>query len=153
MKANVIARGIACAVVPLAYGTLAHAAGDISRAEPIEIVMEMGSTPDGKMYFKPDHLDLETGKAYKLVLRNVDEVKHELESHALVEKIFTRKIEVVQDGEMLAEIKGGISEVEVGPGATVEWYFVPIQTGTDMAMECAIEGHRQAGMHGTVTVR
>ncbi|TDJ72648.1 MAG: biphenyl 2,3-dioxygenase [Proteobacteria bacterium] len=133
-------------------GSLAMAKGDLSRANPETIVIEMG-TAGQRMYFKPNHLDLETGKAYKLVLRNVDKVKHEIEVPAFTEKVFTRKVEVKDhDGKMLAEIKGAIREVEVGPGGEVEWYVVPIQTGKNLEMECALPGHKQAGMHGTITI-
>ncbi len=57
------------------------------------------------MYSKPNHLDLETGKAYKLVLRNVDKVKHGIAVPEFTEKVFTRKVEVNDyDGKMVAEI-------------------------------------------------
>ena len=130
-----------------------YAAGDLSRASPKEIVMEMGSS-GSSMYFKPNHLDFETGKAYKLVLKNTDKIKHEVESHEFVERIFTRKVEVTdKDGNMLAEIKGGVREIEVGPGGVVEWFFVPVQPGENLAMDCAISGHKEAGMVGTITVK
>lgn len=130
-----------------------HAAGDLSRNNPQEIVMEMGSS-GSKMYFKPDHLDLETGKAYKLVLKNTDKIKHELDAHEMVEKVFTRKVEVAdKDDNMIAEIKGKVTEIEVGPGGTVEWFFVPVQTGNNLPMDCAIEGHKEAGMVGTITIK
>jgi len=130
----------------------AFAAGDLTRADPQEVVMEMGSS-GSSMYFKPSHLEFETGKAYKLVLKNTDKVKHELESHEMVQRIFTRKVEVVDaSGNMLAEIKGNVSEIEVGPGGIVEWFFVPLQPGKNLAMDCAIAGHKEAGMTGTVTI-
>ncbi len=113
----------------------------------------MGTSGD-KMYFKPDHLDLETGKAYKIVLRNVDEAKHEFAGHELIEKLFTRKVEIADaSGGLVAEIKGNVREVEVGPKREVEWFIVPIQTGENIPMECEIEGHKEAGMYGTVTIK
>lgn len=133
--------------------SVAFAAGDLSRNNPQEFVIEMGSTAQGEMYFKPKHLQLETGKAYKLVLRNVDKVKHELDATGFSDKIFTRKVEVADDhGNMLAEIKGSVREIEVGPGGEVEWFVVPVQTGKNLAMECALEGHKKAGMVGTITI-
>ena len=132
--------------------SVAFAAGDLSRNNPQEIVIEMGTTAQG-MYFKPNHLQLETGKAYKLVLKNVDKVKHELEATEFAEKVFTRKVEVKDsDGNMLAEIKGSVREIEVGPGGEVEWFVVPVQTGKNLAMECALPGHKEAGMIGTITI-
>ena len=53
------------ALVPLA----ARAAGDLSRQEPVEIVVELGR-PDARYAFVPNKIELETGKLYKLVFRN-----------------------------------------------------------------------------------
>jgi uncharacterized cupredoxin-like copper-binding protein len=137
----------------LLVASSAYAAGDLSRADPQEIIIEMGTSGD-KMYFKPDHLDLETGKAYKIVLRNVDDAKHEFAGHELMEKLFTRKVEISDaSGNLVAEIKGNIREIEVGPMREVEWFIVPIQTGENIPMECEIEGHKEAGMFGTVTIK
>ena len=130
----------------------AFAAGDLSRADPKEIIIEMGTSGD-KMYFKPDHIDLETGKAYKIVLRNVDQTKHEFAGHELIEKLFTRKVEITDaNGDLIAEIKGNVTEIEVGPKREVEWFIVPIQTGENIPIVCEIEGHKEAGMFGTVTI-
>ena len=141
----------------LAFASSALAAGDLSRADPIEIVIEMGTSDaaDKPMYFKPNHLDLETGKAYKIVLRNVDEIVHEFAAPELALHSFTRKVEIKDEaGEMIAEIFGGnITEVEIGAGHEVEWFIVPVQTGENLPMECLIEGHMEAGMFGTVTIR
>lgn len=132
--------------------TQAFAAGDMSRNSPQEVVLEMG-TSSGRMYFKPNHLEFETGKAYKLVLRNVDPVKHELDAGEFVEKIFTRKVEIKgKDGKLIAEIKGSVREIEVGPNSEVEWFIVPIQTGKNIEMDCALPGHKEAGMFGTITI-
>jgi uncharacterized cupredoxin-like copper-binding protein len=145
---------LSMSALALAFPALAE--GDLSRAEPIELVVEMGATDaaDKPMYFKPNHLELETGKAYKIVLKNLDEVKHEFASPGLMERSFTRKVEITDEaGGLVAEIKGSISEIEVGPGKEVEWFIVPVQTGEDLAMECLIPGHAEAGMVGTITVK
>ncbi len=68
-------------------------------------------------------------------------------------KIFTRKVEVLAaDGTMIAEVKGAVNEVEVGAGGTVEWFIVPVQIGKNIPVECALEGHKEAGMVGTFTI-
>ena len=147
---------LSTSVMAFAFAFPALATGDLSRDNPMEIVIEMGSTDSGdkSMYFKPDHLELETGKAYKLVLKNTDTIKHEFESFGLMERSFTRKVEITDEaGGLVAEIKGSISEIEVGPGKEVEWFIVPVQTGEDLAMECLIPGHVEAGMVGTITVK
>ncbi len=140
-------------VAALLLASAAQAAGDLSRADPTEIVIEMGTSGD-KMYFKPDSIELETGKAYKIVLKNLDDVKHEFEGHEFVEKIFTRKVEIADpSGGLVAEIKGSVTEVEVGPNREVEWFIVPVQTGEDIPVDCALPGHKEAGMFGTITIK
>lgn len=137
----------------IGFATQAYADGDLSRADPTEIVIEMNQKDAKHMFFKPDHIDLKTGKAYKIVFKNMDKIVHEFAAPEFLAKVFTRKVEVVgADGKMIAEVKGAISEVEVAAGGTVEWFVVPVQTGKDVAMECAIEGHKEAGMVGTVTI-
>ncbi|MCH9049674.1 MAG: biphenyl 2,3-dioxygenase [Proteobacteria bacterium] len=144
---------IVFATTALLFNSGTQAAGDLSRASPQEIVIEMGTSGD-RMYFKPNHLDLETGKAYKIVLRNLDETKHEFTGHEFFEKLFTRKVQITDlSGDLVAEIKGNVREIEVGPKREVEWFIVPIQTGENIPMECALEGHKQAGMVGTVTIK
>ena len=142
------------AILTLAAAVPAQAEGDLSRANVIEVTMEMGSNDKG-MYLKPDHYEFETGQAYKLVLINVDEIKHELALNEMGERIFTRKIEVADaDGNLVAEVKGSIREVEVGPGKTVEWYFVPVQTtGGPVEITCELPGHYESGMYATVEIK
>lgn len=144
---------LSISAMALAFPALAE--GDLSRADPIEIVLEMGTTDAAEkpMYFKPNHLDLETGKAYKIVLKNLDDVKHEFAGHEFIDKVFTRKVEIsTASGDLVAEIKGNIAEIEVGPGQEVEWFIVPVQTAENVEMVCEIEGHKDAGMVGTVTI-
>jgi len=138
----------------LALTSVAHADGDLSRANPTEIAIEMGQTDAKHMYFKPNHIDLQTGKAYKIVLKNVDKIKHEFAAPKLAEKAFTRKVEVMgADGKMIAEIKGSVVEIELAPGGVAEWFIVPIQPGKNVPMVCEIAGHQEAGMHGTITIK
>jgi len=144
---SLLATSVALMLAPSAY-----ADGDLTRANVQTVVMEMG-TNGSVMYLKPSHLKFKTGQAYNLVLKNVDKVKHEIESHEFVEKIFTRKVEIEDSkGGLVAEIKGSIVEIEVGPGQSVQWFFVPVQTGADMEMVCALAGHKEAGMHGLITI-
>ena len=140
--------------ITVAATCAAQAEGDLSRANIITVPMELGSNDDG-MYLKPDHYNFVTGQAYKLVMTNVDEIKHELALNEMVERIFTRKIEVSDEqGNLVTEVKGSIREVEVGPGKTVEWFFVPVQTTKGpVEITCEIAGHYEAGMLATVSIK
>ncbi len=59
-------RGAAAAL--LLVSTVVHAAGDLSRQEPIEVTIELGKP--GQHAFAPNKLRFETGKLYKLVAQS-----------------------------------------------------------------------------------
>lgn len=130
----------------------APAKGDLTEQKAIPISLTLGSK-DNKMVFKPNKLKFETGKLYKLLLVNESPETHEFDAPALSEAVFSHKVEVIgRDGKKLAEVYGRVGEIEVAPGVTVEWYFVPIKTMKDEAFICDVEGHLAAGMKGTFTI-
>lgn len=142
-----------------AAGMPAQAAGDLSRQEPIEVVVELGRP--GQHVFAPNRLRFETGKLYKLVLRNPSNDPHYFTSHGFSQLIWTRKVQVVQQREgrptTLAEFKGYIREVEVYPGQTAEWWFVPVATGRVTDLQCGIVAsdgrtHADHGMVGEIVI-
>jgi len=136
----------------LAGAGLAAAKGDLAGQKAIPVLLTLGSADD-KMVFTPQHLVFETGKLYKLLLNNPSPQKHELDASPLADAVYTRKVEVVgPDGTELAEIKGSVREIEVGPGAMVEWYFVPVRTVKRGEMVCDLPGHKSGGMVGTFTI-
>jgi uncharacterized cupredoxin-like copper-binding protein len=147
------------AALLLAATTAAHAAGDLSRQEPIEITVDLGKP--GQHAFVPNKLRFETGKLYKLILRNPSSDPHYFTSHAFTQLIYTRKVQVVQnrDGKTttLAEFKGAIREIEVYPGQTAEWWFVPVAAGRATDLRCGIVGsdgksHSDHGMVGEIVI-
>ncbi len=149
------AAGAVCAT-PLAA---VFAAGDLSRQEPITVTVELGKP--GTHGFFPSQLTFETGKLYKLVLTNPSADPHYFTSHAFSGLIYTRKVQVVQtrDGKptTLAEFKGAIREVEVYPGHSAEWWFVPVATGRITDLQCGIKDkdgktHAEHGMVGEIVI-
>ena len=111
----------------------ALAAGDLSRQAPIEVTVDLGSP--GKHEFAPKQLQFETGKLYKLILRNTSSDPHYFTSHAFSQMVFTRKAQVTQQQNgkavTLAEFKGAIREIEVYPGQSAEWWLVPIAAASE----------------------
>jgi uncharacterized cupredoxin-like copper-binding protein len=147
------------AIIGIVVATPAGAAGDLSRQEPITVTVELGRT--GQHVFVPNRLRFETGKLYKLVLKNPSNEPHYFTSHAFTQLIFTRKVQVVQerDGKAtpLAEFKGAIREIEVYPGQTAEWWFVPIAIGRVTDLRCGIaaadgKSHAEHGMVGEIVI-
>ena len=96
----------------------------------------------GKHVFAPDKLRFETGKLYKLILRNASKDPHYFTSHAFSQLIWSRKVQVTQEREgkkvTLAEFKGAIREIEVYPGHSAEWWFVPVAAGRADDLRCGI---------------
>jgi uncharacterized cupredoxin-like copper-binding protein len=137
----------------------AEAAGDLSRQTPIEVTVELGKP--GQHVFVPNRLKFETGKLYKLVLTNPSKDPHYFTSHGFTQLIYTRKVQVVQRREgkavTLAEFKGAIREIEVYPGETAEWWFVPVAAGRVTDLRCGIAGsdgkaHADHGMVGEIVI-
>ena len=120
--------------------TPAYPAGDLSRQNPIEVTVDLGKP--GQHVFEPRKLRFETGKLYKLILRNPSNDPHYFTSHGFSQLIFTRKVQVTQEREgktvTLAEFKGAIREIEVYPGHAAEWWFVPVATGRVTDLQCGI---------------
>jgi uncharacterized cupredoxin-like copper-binding protein len=147
---------LSCALV---FAAAAQAGGDLSRQQPVEIVVDLGKP--GHHAFFPDKLKFETGKLYKLVLRNLSNDPHYFTSHSFSQAIWTRKVQVTQtrDGKLvtLAEFKGAIREIEVYPGHAAEWWFVPVATGRFTDLVCGIRGsdgktHAEHGMTGEIVI-
>jgi uncharacterized cupredoxin-like copper-binding protein len=102
-----------------------------------------------------------TGKLYKLVIHNPSNSKHYFTSYGFASKVWTRKVQVMDDlgkgAKAIAEIKGGVREVEVLPGGTIEWWLVPISTGVLKDVHCHIKDkdgktHADKGMKATITI-
>lgn len=125
---------------------LVWAGGDLSRQSPVTLKVILGAK-DNEYALLPKTWNLETGKLYKVTFVNQGKIKHEWAAPEFALTIWTRKVEVGG-----VEIKGVINEIELQPGTTADWYFVPIRTGT-FEMACEIEGHKEAGMSGKVIVK
>ena len=141
-----------CGVVAPAFPT-----GDLTRQKPIVVRVLLGTIVDAHV-FEPNSLTFETGKLYRLVLTNPSPNKHYFTSPGLASKVFTRKVEVLHEERKLAEIKGIIREIEVFPGGTAEWWFVPVSAGTLTDLYCGVkdeEGrtHAEHGMIGTIEIK
>lgn len=138
----------------------AIAGGNLAKQQPIEVRLDLGKDGIDKHRYYPDKLIFETGKLYKLVIHNPSNSKHYFTSLGLAGKVYSRKVQVMDDlgagAKAIGEIKGAIREIEVYPGGTAEWFFVPVATGT-VEMGCGIKDkdgktHAEKGMHGTITI-
>ena len=128
------------------------ASGDMTKQEPIKIQVNLGNSK-GSLVFEPNHLSFKTGTLYQLVIHNPSSEKHYFSSETLSRSVFTRKVQVLnKNAETIAEIKGTIREIEVLPGGTAEWWFVPVKTAVTNDLKCTIKGHASKGMTGTIKI-
>ncbi len=143
----------------IAPNSTAIGGGDLSKQDPITVRVDLGKDGVDKHKFYPDKLTFETGKLYKLVLHNPSNGKHYVTSSSLASKVWTRKVQVMDDlgagSKAIAEIKGAVREIEVLPGGTTEWWFVPIATGVFTDLHCHIkdkdgESHATKGMTDSI---
>ncbi len=112
------------------------------------IVIEVSlSNQNNELKFIPDHFVFESGKRYKLTLNNVSNLKHYFTSKDFADAIWTQNVVAGN-----VEIKGNIHELELRPNTTAAWTFIPIRSGT-YELHCAIAGHAEAGMRGTITIQ
>jgi uncharacterized cupredoxin-like copper-binding protein len=157
-KLHLMAATAAAAALLLAPS--AFAGGNLAKQKPIEVRLDLGKDGVETHKYYPDKLTFETGKLYKLVIHNPSNSKHYLTSLGLASKVYTRKVQVMDDlgkgAKAISEIKGAIREVEVYPGGTAEWWFVPVATGT-VEMRCGIKdkdgkSHAEKGMRGVITI-
>ena len=133
--------------------------GDLSRQAPVEVVVELGDA-EGRHGFHPMRLRFSTGRLYRLVLRNPSPHPHYFTSEGLAASVWTRKAQVLENrpgGRVMAEIKGAIREIEVWPGFSAEWWFVPVQAGRFTDLRCEIKAedgrtHAEHGMRGEVVI-
>ena len=135
------------------YIASVYAAGDMTSQPAITMTVELGNA-DNSLRFYPASLQFETGKLYKLVIKNPSRQKHYFTAEGLARSVFTRKVQILgKTNKTIAEVKGNINEIEVYPGGTAEWWFVPVKTVNSSRLHCSIKGHTEAGMTGRITIK
>jgi uncharacterized cupredoxin-like copper-binding protein len=137
----------------LVFPVYGLAAGDLTAQQPVEVVVELGNK-DNKLRFYPSSLQFETGKLYKLVIKNPSSQKHYFTAEGMSRAVFTRKVQILgKTNKTIAEVRGYVSEIEVYPEGTAEWWFVPVKTLESSRLHCTIKGHTEAGMTGTISIK
>ncbi|MBD1812389.1 biphenyl 2,3-dioxygenase [Microcoleus sp. FACHB-DQ6] len=136
---------ILCLSTILILAAIASAAGDLSRQPVTAITVSLGNEA-GEVKFFPNLLEFESGNRYKLVLKNPSSQKHYFTAKNFADASWTQKVAAGK-----VEIKGAIHELELKPGAMVEWVFVPMKSGS-YNLRCTVAGHTEAGMIGKITI-
>lgn len=126
---------------------LVKAASETWDAKAVKVQIEAGE--DGaKMFFKPKNIDLKLNTPAVIELVNSGKIKHEYTSETFFPTMAFRKAEDAF-GEYKAPL---LKEAEVKAGQKLELFVIPTKAGV-FKIVCAIPGHEQAGMVGTITVK
>jgi uncharacterized cupredoxin-like copper-binding protein len=121
------------------------AATPLSKQKPIEITVNLG-TSTGDLQFVPNHLEFRAGRRYQLLLKNPSPLKHYFTAKDFADAIWSQKVDAGN-----VEIKGAIHELELRPGTSAAWVFVPVRAGV-YTLRCTVAGHTEAGMTGTLEI-
>ena len=131
---------------------------DLTKQNPIVQNILLKGKIGESHYFDPNVITFMTGKLYKLIIKNKSGSKHYFSSNSFANSIFTRKIQIYKSEEKIAEIKGVINEVEIWPNQQIEWWFVPVKSGTFDDLFCKVKDeitnqqHSDMGMKGIIII-
>ncbi len=123
--------------------------GDLVWETAETVLVTMVEDTEDSFRFEPADLTLTAGQAYILTIQNpaTNSSKHYYTAADFYKTVVTRKAE-----DSKAEIKVPyFNAIELKIGGTTELFIVPTVTGV-YEVHCTIEGHRDAGMEGTITV-
>ncbi|MCU0542172.1 MAG: plastocyanin/azurin family copper-binding protein [Oscillatoriaceae cyanobacterium Prado104] len=120
-------------------------ANDLSRQPVTEVTVNLGSET-GELKFFPNNLEFESGKRYKLILKNPSQQKHYFTAKSFADASWTQKVDAGN-----VEIKGAIHELELRAGSTAQWVLIPVKSGT-YNLRCTVAGHAEAGMVGKIAI-
>jgi uncharacterized cupredoxin-like copper-binding protein len=133
----------------IAHDDHAFSAGEPGNPKkPARIMQVTMREADGKMLFLPDRIDVRKGEQIRFIIRNNGLLKHEF------------MLASVQDNDKHAELMKKYPDMEhddpngkslePGKSAEIVWRF---SKAGSFEFACLIPGHREAGMHGMVTVK
>lgn len=140
-------------VLALAGATLANAASDVERH--VKMVKEADWKAMQTVTINIDEfsyegqLTFESGKTYKLELKNIGEKKHYFTAPEFFKQVATRKAQVNNQAEIKAD---HFNAFEVMAGGQLDFYFVADTKG-EFPVYCTIDDHRDEGMEATITVK
>ena len=110
----------------------------------IEIVIELGDHA-----YAPDEFTLQVGKPYKLLLKNVGGVSHDMvggsffDEHTIALRMVSSKV-----GRVVAD---HIRSIYLRPQNDTELWLVPLKEG-EFSFFCSLPFHREDGMEGVVRI-
>lgn len=154
MRSNLTTAAIAIILGATILGATAHEAEHFSAGEPgnpkkpariVTVIMREG---DGTMQFVPERVDVKKGDQIRFIIQNKGVLKHEFTLASVEDN--NKHAELMKKYPDMEHDDPNAKSVDPGKSSEILWRFS--KTGT-FEFACLIPGHREAGMHGTVTVK
>ncbi len=136
------------------FSALAHEGEHFSAGEPgnpkkparvVQITMREG---DGTMLFIPAQVDVRKGEQIRFIIRNNGALKHEFMLASLKDN--DKHAELMKKYPDMEHDDPNGKTIEPGKVTEIIWRFTK---AGKFEFACLIPGHREAGMHGFVTVK
>jgi uncharacterized cupredoxin-like copper-binding protein len=142
--------GLAGAFAASAYGHgdnfSAGEPGDPKK--PSRVIHVTATEKEGRMLFIPDKIEVRRGEQVRFIIRNAGETDHEFLLATTQENL--KHAEEMQKNPDMEHDEPNGKRMKPKKSAEIVWKFT--KAGT-FEYGCLIPGHREAGMHGTVTVK
>ncbi|NMG75885.1 cupredoxin domain-containing protein [Aromatoleum diolicum] len=115
---------------------------DWSAAIEVEIALQ-------DHHYEPEQISLKRGQPYRLVLKNVGAVAHDMVGGSLLnESVIALRMVNSAAGRVLADY---VNSVYVRSKNSIELWLVPLKEG-EYSFYCSLPGHRDDGMEGVVHI-
>ncbi len=112
--------------------------------QTIEIVIELGDH-----HYEPDELTLKVGQPYKLTLKNIGQVAHDMVGGSFFdERVIALRMVNSRVGRVMAD---HINSIYVRARNDSELWLIPLEAG-EYTFFCSLPGHRDGGMEGVVRI-
>ena len=115
--------------------------------QPARTVNVVMSDSDG-MKFAPDHLVVTKGEQVRFIIQNKGALPHEFTLASVEDN--NKHAALMQKYPGMEHDDPNAKSVDPGKTAEILWRFTKVGT---FEYACLIPGHRESGMHGTVTVK
>jgi len=100
-------------------------------------------------HYEPEQIRLRRGQPYRLVLKNVGAVSHDMVGGSLFdETVIALRMVNSSAGRVIAD---NVNSVYVRAKNSIELWLVPLKEG-EYSFYCSLPGHRDDGMEGVVRI-
>jgi len=153
-RSNMTAVTIALFLGAVMFAAAAHEGEHFSAGEPgdpkkpARIVPITIREDDGKMLFFPDKVEVKKGEQVRFLIRNNGALKHEFTLASVEDN--NKHAKLMKKYPDMEHDDPNAKSIDPGKSAEILWRF---SKGGTFEFACLIPGHREAGMHGAVTVK